>query len=93
VDHLDGGAGVDQLRTGRAEEVSREDDERRPDALPGGQKRLADRGRERVEGIGLPCGRREEVREARVDGLAHLPKQVRKRRAQPKLARASFSLV
>ena len=67
VDHLDRGARVDELGARRAEEVAREDDERRPDALARREQGLADGGREGVEGVRLPFRRREEAREARVD--------------------------
>jgi hypothetical protein len=98
VHHLDRGARVHELGARRREEVPREDDERGPHALAGREERLAGRGREGIERVRRALRRREERREARVHGLAHLREQRGERgggpvRRQPKLASASFSLV
>jgi hypothetical protein len=77
-----------------AEEVTREEDEPRPDPLPGGCERFSRGLGKRIERIGFrppPAG--EEARQPVVDGRLDLGEEASESVGSQKLASASFSSV
>jgi len=72
VHHFDRAPGVDEARAWCLEQVSRENDERRPHSLPRREERLTGDGRESVLRIEEARVAGKKVREPRVDRGAHL---------------------